>query len=340
MTSGFNGAAPAKRFLDIEKALRWAFRDELPKRGHRGGAWANVDYPSSSCMSEAASDHGAPDGPTREPGFPAAAGDPHPDSLTIETAVQGLAGWAGHQFGADEMAALTCGIPIPQDGLGTANFDPAAIGIEAIACMPGTVTINARMGTRPKWTAERPRPRWINGPNGKPKVLIDQPIVFRRPPRDPFGRELVEMATFPCPPSHKDVYRAGAYCPLLWRPDPARLVAERAEHSAWRAGLEILAGALAGQLMALAVLEPAATWAPWLSRAELVTMQRQFAEHGAPPPHLFAGLREPPYRRQTREQAAAQRRTAQRRTLQEAGDITGGPAGNGGRRVRPTRGWA
>jgi len=300
---------PAKRFLDIEMALRWAYRDEIPKRGRRGGAWAMIGYPSSSCMSEAASDHGASDGPIREPGFPAAAGDPHPDSLAIETAVGNLAAYAGCGFGDNEMTALTCGIPI--------DFDAVAIGVEALAAMAGTVTVHARMGTRPKWTAERPRPSWMTGPNGKPKVLIDEPIVFKRPMKDAFGRELVQIGTFPCPPVRKDVYRQGAYCPLKWRPDPRHLVAERAEYCAWHVALEILAATLAGRLAATAVLQPAAPWAPWRNAAE---------RHGHP--GVLAGLHRPSHQQMTREQAAMLRRPSQCRN--QGGEVLRG--------ARPVRG--
>lgn len=306
----------ARRFLDIETALQWAYRDELPKRGPRGGPWARVDYPDASWMSGAASDRGDPDGPTREPGFPAASGDPHPDSLVIEAAVQDLATVAGFRFGDDAMADLTCGIPV--------SFDAVAIGIEAIAAMAGIVAVNARMGSRPKWSAERPKPSWVTGGNGVPKILIDAPIAGRRGAasafKDMLGRDLVEMATYPSAATRAGVYPHGAYCPLKWRPDPARLVAERAEHCAWHAALEILAETLTGQLEQIVALPPAASWAPW----------RNGPEQHRGPPELFAGLCEPLQRHATREQVAALRRSAQRRSLQQSSE-TRGPAVTGTR---------
>src|SRR5258707_971550 len=163
------GHVPAKRFLDIEQALRWAYRDELPKRQH-GGRYDSRDLTAASMsrLAAAAADDEQPCD-QREPGFPAALGDPHPDSIIIEAAVKRLGDWAGYRFGADRMAALTSGLPLA--------IDPVLVAIEAIACMSGTMTIHARMATRPKWSPELPAPRWVTGKNGVSKVLIDEVFV-------------------------------------------------------------------------------------------------------------------------------------------------------------------
>jgi hypothetical protein len=96
--------APAKRFVDVEYALRWAYRDELPKRQHGGRFDSRSDLPSTSPMfRQAVSDDGREW--SGEPGFPAAAGDPHPDAITIEAAVKALDAWQGHGFGPDPTAA-------------------------------------------------------------------------------------------------------------------------------------------------------------------------------------------------------------------------------------------
>jgi hypothetical protein len=263
-----------------------------------------------------------------EPGFPAALGDPHPDSIIIELAVKHLASWAGYRFGDDRMDALTCGIPL--------SSDPGLVAIEAIAAMCGTVTINARMATRPKWSSETPTPRWTTGKNGVPKVLVDETFlqvidrrgrVFYEPAREPLPPDAVfYRAAIACLATRGGVYREGSYCPILWRPDPVGLLRERAEHCAWHCALEILAAELEGQLSAIAVLSPAAAWAPWLRSHDPSTSAQDI--HGQPP-ELFAGLREAPYRCETREQAAARRRTAQRRTLHEAQDTRTRPAGKG-----------
>ena len=143
-------AVPAKRFLDIEAALRWAYRDELPKRQH-GGRYDTRDLTAASMSRLAAADDER-SADQREPGFPAALGEPHPDSIIIESAVKHLGDWAGHRFGTDRMDALTSDLPLA--------IDPVLVGIEAIAAMSGTVTINARMASRPKWSSDKPTARW------------------------------------------------------------------------------------------------------------------------------------------------------------------------------------
>src|SRR5258706_8142314 len=192
---------PAKRSLDIEAALRWAYRDELPKRQH-GGRYDTRDLTAASMsrlVGAAADDERPAD--QREPGFPAALGDPHPDSIIIESAVKHLGDWAGHRFGADRMGALTSDLPLA--------IDPVPVGIEAIAAMSGTVTINARMATRPKWSSDKPKARWMAGPNGKPKVLLDEIFVqvidgrgrvFYEPAREPLAPDAIfYRETIACP---------------------------------------------------------------------------------------------------------------------------------------------
>src|SRR5258708_26851768 len=95
-------------------------------------------------------------------------------------------------------------------------------------------------------------------------------------------------------------------------------------------GVELLAGERDGRLSAIAVLTPAAPWRPWcFDRGSA----GQGEMHGQPP-QLF-GLRDEPYRRETREQAAAKRRAAQRRSLQvraeETRPVTGRPGSREGR---------
>jgi hypothetical protein len=266
----------------------------------------------------------------REPGFPAAMGDPHPDSILIEAAVKHLADWEGYCFGDNRMNALTCDLPLDPWSTAVDGFihlDPVGAATEAIAAMAGTITVNARMASRPRWSIDRPKSSWVSGPNGKPKVLIDETFLqkfdpkgmFYEPTQDPEPRAITFVKTMSCRSVRANLYRPGTYCPLAWRPDPVRLLSERAEHCAWHAALEILSAELEGQLEAIAVLSPAARWAPWLSPEGFSKGPEDI--HGQPP-ELFAGLREAPYRCQTREQAAVRRRAAQRRSLQVRAEET------------------
>jgi hypothetical protein len=179
---------PAKRFVDIEYALRWAYRDELPKRHalpRRLGThtqervWSPytrpADYPEVSPSFREATGGGPSggyaDGWSRDPGFPQALGEPHPDAITMEAAVKGLAAWAGHGFGPDPTAA---GL---MHGLEHMEVDHVQAGMEAVAAMAGIIAVHARAGTRPRWSRRLPEPLQITGPNGKPKVLIDETFV-------------------------------------------------------------------------------------------------------------------------------------------------------------------
>ena len=294
----------AKRFTDIEIALRWAYRDELPKRQQSRGSWTAGTTLQQARVVIVRDDYAG----SREPGYPAALGEPHPDALAIEAAVKGLAAWAGHGFGPDDAGGL-------MHGMDYMDVDYMQAGVEAVASMPAIVAVHARAGTRPRWSWELPVPFPDRGGNGKARVLIDEIFVEKydrkglyyepAPDEIPAGA-VTYIQPVPCPPIRAGVYREGAYSPLVYRPRPAHVVAERAEYAAWRMGLELLHQALEGRLATVAPLAPAAAWRPWAGQRD---------SHGRPP-ELFRALRTEPHRRITREQQAARRRAAQRRQLE------------------------
>jgi hypothetical protein len=272
---------------------------------------------------------GYADGWSRDPGFPQALGEPHPDAITMEAAVKGLAAWAGHGFGPDPTAAgLMHGI----DHMAVHHVEA---GMDAVAAMAGIVSVNARAATRPRWSRKLPEPFPDNGPNGKPRVLIDETFVemvdrkgvYYEPVSNPPPGAITFIKAVPIRSIRAGLYRQGAYCTLVYRPSPAGVVAQRAEYAAWRMGLEILAGELDGRLSAIAVLTPAAAWRPWCFDRGSAGEGEQ---HGRPP-ELFKALRDEPYRRETREQVAARRRAAQRRALaprmEQTRPVTRAPGG-------------
>lgn len=335
---------PQKRFLDIEQVLRWAYRDELPKRQRQGPTFADLDRPPELRPS---ADFFDDDGAVREPGFPAALGEPHPDALAIEAAVRNLAQWRGHGFGQEPDNPDPAGLTFGFTGLECGHQEAA---LEAIGAMAGIVACHARAGTRPRWSPENPRPYADTGGNGKPRVLIDEvfaEVYDRRRDRMkqvavsdlPNRRVPPGSATWieavPSPPLRKGVYRVGTYWPLKWRPDPAKIVAERAEWAGWRMGLQLLWQGLEGTLSSIAPLPPSAPWQPWCFdtlRQGLRGSAGEREAHGKPP-ELFRGLRQGAYRRETREQAAARRRAGLRRELQARGEETR-PIGSGKRNLR------
>jgi hypothetical protein len=293
--------------FNIELALRWVYQDELPKRQYGGRFNSRSHLPSVSPMFRTAA---LGEGRERrgDPAFPAAAGDPHADAVAIEAAVNRLSRFRGMIFDdRDEIdpAGLMQGIEHMSVDLGGA-IDWRQEVAEATGAMVGIVIAHARAGSRPHYRTTLPAPRADIGPNGKPQVLIDERFVEVYDERGRLRRAqnilpgaITSIAAFPTRAVRKGIYRQGAYCPLIYEPAPAALVAERAECAVWRAALETLAAELEGQLSAIAVLAPAAPWRPWGGEGEL---------HGTPPQ-----LRDEPCGRDTREQAAAKRRALQRR---------------------------
>ncbi len=153
----------------------------------------------------------------REPGFPAALGEPAADAILIEEAVKGLAAWAGHGFGPDDAAGL-------MHGIDHMDVDHLQAGVEAVAAMPGIVTVHARAGTKPNWPRELPAPFPDRGANGKPRVLLDEIFVETaddrgrvryEPNPDPPAGAVDYRAPVPSPPLRKGIYRTGTYCPLV-----------------------------------------------------------------------------------------------------------------------------
>jgi hypothetical protein len=127
-------------------------------------------------------------------------------------------------------------------------------GLEAVAAMAGIVAVHARAGIRPRWSRHLPEPFPDIGQNGKPRGLIDEIFVERvdqhgvyyEPTSNPQPGEITFVQATATRSIRKDVYRAGSYCPIVFRPRPEALVRERAEYVGWRMGLEILAGELEG----------------------------------------------------------------------------------------------
>jgi hypothetical protein len=305
----------AKRFVDIERALRWAYCEELPKQRH-GGAVRDA----SPMFRGAAGDDDDDARRSRQPLLPAALGPPHPDALLIEHEVKCLGQRKGHDFGPEDPAGLMWGMDYWSVDLG-GPIDLRQAATESVANMTGIVTVHARASTRPRWSRVLPKPRADTGANGKPKVLIDETFVAiyeKRKykdrlqhvrasdiaPEDWPESPVTHIAPVPSRPIRKGLYRTGTYCPLIYEPDPAGVVAARAEYAAWRVALDILYEALAGRLTSIALIPAAAPWRPWAGEVDLEK-----------PPELFKSLREEPYRRgpRTREEAARQRQAAKRR---------------------------
>jgi hypothetical protein len=209
-----------KRARDIEKILHWAYRDELPKMGAEHGGFSATAAGFS--MVPRHEDF------SREPGFPAALGDPHPDALIIAGTVQAL---SDHEADMDVLGQVEWLAPECAAYIDRRDIVLAAWRID----IAPYVMMHARMGTRPPWQVDGFRAHRVIGRNGKPVV------------------------------SGTDSNGRWGWCPLDIAPDPREVVNDRAEYVAWWEALNLLAVRLSGMLGSWEPLPPTAPIRPWVT---------------------------------------------------------------------------
>ncbi|MGU3540015.1 hypothetical protein [Methylobacterium sp. A54F] len=248
---------PNRRVLDIEDVLRWAFREELPKRRDDADGQMRA-FPSISPMFAMAALGGRVENFSREPGFPLAMGDPHPDALIVEAAVLDLQRFAQHRFAGD-LGLLTYLPP---------GLDEHAVMSRAMEQIVDLVRIKVRLGSRPTFAAS-PIPAAIVDRRGRPRVVVQR--MENRV--DGFGRIRSHPVEEPCGAEGRDRYPKGAYCPVHWD-DPNAILFERAEYATYWAALDLLAHELAGKLASIAVLPPAAAQRPWAGEMDAAKPKR------------------------------------------------------------------
>jgi len=249
---------PNKRVMDIEDVLRWAFTDELPKRREDDGSLRMREFPSVCPMFAMAQHGGRIENFTREPGFPAAMGEPHPDALIVEAAVLALSRFHEHRFDGD--LGLAPDLPAGQDEQGPMAY--------AMSRLVDLVRIKARLGARPTFKAS-PEPAAVIDKQGRPLVMILRTTMKT----DAEGRLRPHHVEEKVGAEGKDRYPRGAYCVLEWD-EPKSILMERAEYAAWWAGLDVLAHKLSGKLASIAVLPPAAAQRPWTGEADAAKPKR------------------------------------------------------------------
>ncbi len=264
-----SAASGAKRLLDIEDVVAWACAELGKRRGDTPynyvrhdaslvGRWTHPPgFPTVSPMFAGVAGGGSASAAgsswERAPRAPRAAGPPDEDAITIEEAADRLAAEVAGSA-APETLALDIGLPVDVEGA----FRAALANVENIVMTHGL------LGKRPAFGREAPAPMPALAPNGKPQVLA--PTI--RLEKTVGGEELRYAVDAPTQALRSGVYASGAFCPLEYDPDPQFLVNERAEYAAWRAGLEALAGMLAGRLARIAALPPSAPAAPWLGERD------------------------------------------------------------------------
>lgn len=292
----------AKRVMDVEEVLSWAYRDELPKTDGLGGGTGEASHVSP--MFRMGVFGSRIDNWNREPGFPSAMGPPHPDALLVAGAVGDVV--AAIAEGGARICCLDSEIDLGAD-LRSLGADEVAAVRGALGSLDGIVARCAKLRQRPYWTRDTvPYP--MRSDNGRPIVVRWEP----RFTRDLNGQEVEHQALVQAEARRKDDYPFGSHCPLAYAPDPQTIAGERAEWLVWWGALSAIAEALSGKLASIAILPPSAPQRPWLGEEDL-----------GKPPRVFEDLSARTYQREQRETAAAHRALGLRGSLGARGAARG-----------------
>lgn len=252
------------RIIDVEEALRWAYRDELPKAPRTGAGPMGVGegWSAMAAFGQYLTDiDDQRNGFGCVPDFTATTG-PHPDAVAIFDVVQAL-----DTIGPVDMPEDWA--PIPDLGeLGPAGADVVQRGLEKLISVDADgnerlrktprqlVEFHAMVGGRPEWVGDKPVRRLVME-HGKPKWF--RKVEIQCPGGHPYeievdGRDPRRKRPFP------DAYRKE-----YLDPDPAEVVYDRALYQVWHAALGVVAADLAGRLQDMRLIGPAAPAEPWIA---------------------------------------------------------------------------
>ena len=275
------------RVLDIEQALRWAYQSEIPKRQEDRPIAAMPPQPVHP-MWRAGVFGGRIDCWHREPGFPAAMGDPHADALRIEAAVDAL----------------------DEDGIDITSYAIAA-GMGEHVDLPHVVAM-VRRDLR-AWIltcAKRGnRPDLGGGPICEPGLSSNGKPTVWRTMQTPAGTDSQGQALFITSDvavvSRGDARDTGTFCKLFWSRTQDDVLEDRARYALWHAALVYLAADLADIVQDISVTAPAVAMKPWIepepvvrhALANLAVPRRQMLDARRPVARRAAGRRSEPVRR-------------------------------------------
>lgn len=238
----------------IIEAIKWAWRDELPKDAPRHGAapamlgarsaWASIDrYGELHALIDRPSNRWLCV-PFDEPG------EVHPDARAIADAVFALDGMV--------LEVPEGWDPLPEIAPTDADLKAAAIR-DGLARLGGTdgvftslspkwlVLRLALTGCRPDWVMDEvPVAEYERGPNGRPKWFVRSEVKYvagKNPDgTDRIAATMMEMDGWS---TRQQRPRPGAYHRKRFDPDIVPLVVERAEHEVLTATLAMLEADLA-----------------------------------------------------------------------------------------------
>jgi hypothetical protein len=253
-------AVPARRVWDIEEALRWCYRDEMPKRSANDGSGASE--PSSvSPMFRWCAFGGRVDNWTREPGFPTVLGPPHADALLIHGVVEALT--------VEDI------LPRIQDYAHRYGCNPPGIDVEILAeqaagQVVALVQTRARLGARPDHGPD-PEVLPVRSENGgKITVYYEEEgsVTARDGTVYPGLKREVPVPDAKKRAGADPYFPTGSYVKLKYLPGRIATYTERAEYATWHAALVLLADRL-DHLTSIEARYPNAARRPWAGDRDL-----------------------------------------------------------------------
>ncbi|WP_420415109.1 hypothetical protein [Roseibium sp.] len=230
-----------KQKICIEKLLKWAYCEELPKAGFEpGGAvrsgWASIETFAQLLTKIDDNEYGV------VPSLNVNDGDPHEDALRVHAAVCGL---------SDRVVDFPDGWnPMPEIGIHEKHcamaLSAARFGIKNANRQPfDLIRRHAILGGCPGWEGEVPELKTAKTRKGTDawfRMRVDHSTdAFGRPVERKFETEDGWCYVRKAP-------KIGAYRKFFFDPDPVSVLIGRGEYQMWWSHLVKLAENLSGQL--------------------------------------------------------------------------------------------
>ncbi|MCX2722599.1 hypothetical protein [Roseibium salinum] len=247
-----------KKRIDIEKLLKWAYCDELPKAGAgQGGAllsrsaWSMVEGFGQLLTSVDDNEYGV------VPDFGPMDGDPHPDAIKVHAAVC--------ELNALELDLPEGWNPMPEIARHEKHckivLDAARFGIANARRRPvDLVRRHAILGGCPDTDGEVPELKPLCNANGQPiwfQMRIEhaldengEPVEHKWETEDGWNR-------------NTKAPKAGAYQKFYFDPDPTEVIIARGEYQIWRSALSFVVEELRGKLEKWDVVSSDRPACPW-----------------------------------------------------------------------------
>lgn len=244
--------------INIEKLLKWAYCEELPKAGSShggtysvGSSWTSISSFAELLTKVDDNEYGV------VPSFEVGIGEPHPDALAIHAAVCRLNeleltmpdDWNPMPEIEEHEKHLQMSLQAARFGIANAKRSPADL-----------VRKHAILGGFPDWVGEVPVLKPVCNSSGLPiwfQMRIDhgiggngQPVENKFETEDGWNR-------------NTKAPKAGAYQKFFLTPDPTPVIIGRGEYQIWVCCLNIIVEELAGKLDKWKVETVARPTCPW-----------------------------------------------------------------------------